>query len=367
MVDVRKPAIRPFALEGNFGLEREALRVTADRRMAQTPHPFPPDHPRIVRDFCENQTEINTGVHPTAKEAVAELAAVNQMLIKHISGIGESLWTNSNPPPIADEDEIVPARFTGPLSGKSAYRAYLAGKYGKRLMAYCGIHVNFSFGERLVEVAGVDRDELYLHVASQCIKWGWVIVALTAASPAGQYASVRCSEKGYWNRFVPILDFSSVRAYAKSIARYVQDGLLIAPSELYYPVRLKPRGPNSLLSLVEMGIDHIEIRCVDLNPLTGGLVDARDIEFVRLFLLWCAAQEREVLSVERQKESVAAFKAAARVDFDWTSVGEVLERMDEFFVGSAGWPPSVQRVLAFEAEKVYHPGNRYAWMEACHV
>ena len=41
--------------------------------------------------------------------------------------------------------------------------------------------------------------------------------------------------------------------------------------------------------------------------------------------------------------------------------------MDEFFAGSAGWPPSVQRVLAFEAEKVYHPGNRYAWMEACHV
>ena len=43
MLDVRKPAIRPFALEGNFGLEREALRVTADRRMAQTPHSFPPD------------------------------------------------------------------------------------------------------------------------------------------------------------------------------------------------------------------------------------------------------------------------------------------------------------------------------------
>ena len=367
MLDVRNPAIRPFAFEGNFGLEREALRVTEDGRMAQTPHPFPPDHPRIVRDFCENQTEINTSVHPTAEAAVAELQEVDAAIRAAIAPQGERLWTNSNPPPIVDESEVAPARFTGALAGKSKYRAYLAGKYGKRLMAYCGIHVNFSFAERLVSAAGVDRDEFYLHVASQCIKWGWVIVALTAASPAGQYASVRCSEKGYWNRFVPILDFSSVRAYAKSIARYVQDGLLIAPSELYYPVRLKPRGPNSLLSLVERGIDHIEIRCVDLNPLTGGLVDARDIEFVRLFLLWCAAQKREALSVEKQKESVAAFKAAARIDFDWTSVGEVLERMDEFFAGSAGWPPSVQRVLAFEAEKVYHPGNRYAWMEACHV
>ena len=51
MLDVRHPELRPYALEGNFGLEREALRVTETGRMAQTPHPFPPDHPRIVRDF----------------------------------------------------------------------------------------------------------------------------------------------------------------------------------------------------------------------------------------------------------------------------------------------------------------------------
>lgn len=375
MLDVRYPTIRPFATEGNFGLEREALRVTADGRMAHTPHPFPADHPRIVRDFCENQTEINTGVHPTAAAAVAELKSVNQMLIQRIAGNGETLWTNSNPPPIADENEIVPARFTGSFSGKSAYRDYLAGKYGKRLMAYCGIHINFSFGDRLIEAAWRNahssptvphyfRDELYLHVAAQCVKWGWAIVALTAASPAGQYASVRCSERGYWNRFVPILNFSSTKAYAKSIAQYVQDGLLAAPSELYYPVRLKPRGPNSLLTLVERGVDHIEIRCVDLNPLTGGLVDVRDVEFVHLFMLWCAAQERETLSAKKQKDAVGWFKAAARLDFDWTAVGELLERMGEFFTG---WPASVQRILAFEAEKVYSPERRYARMEVCHV
>ncbi|MGN0854889.1 MAG: hypothetical protein ACI4R9_05140 [Kiritimatiellia bacterium] len=367
MLDIRDPTIRPYALEGSFGLEREALRVTADGRMAQTPHPFPADHPRIVRDFCENQTEINTGVHPSAEEAVAELAEIDATLRTRIAQDGERLWTNSNPPPIADETEIVPARFTGPLAGKSAYRDYLAGKYGKRLMAYCGIHVNFSFGERLVTAAGVGRDELYLHVAAQCVKWGWAIVALTAASPAGPYASVRCSEQGYWNRFVPILDFSSVKAYAKSIARYVQDGLLAAPSELYYPVRLKPRGMNNLLTLAERGIDHIEIRCVDLNPLTGGLVDARDVEFVHLFLLWCAAQERETLSAAKQAESVGWFKAAARLDFDWSAVGELLARMDEFFAASAGWPVAVQRILAFEAEKVYCPEKRYARREDCHV
>ncbi len=378
MLDVREPRLRPYAFEGNFGLEREALRVTGEGRMALTPHPFPPDHPRIVRDFCENQTEINTRVWPTAEEAVAELKEINAAIHAAIAPQGETLWTNSNPPPIADESEVVPARFEGALAGKSTYRDYLATKYGKRLMAYCGIHFNFSFGEKLVAAAGGIRsrasaslrdfhDELYLHVAAQCVKWGWAIVALTAASPAGQYASVRCSERGYWNRFVPVLDFSSAGAYAKSIARYVQEGLLVAPSELYYPVRLKPHGPNNLLTLAERGVDHIEIRCVDLNPLTGGLVDLRDVAFIHLFMLWCAAQARETLSAEKQAESVAAFKAAARIDFDWTPVGELLERMDEFFAASAGWPASIRRILAYQAEKVYSPERRYARMEACHV
>ena len=392
MLDVRHPELRPHALEGNFGLEREALRVTGTGRMALTPHPFPPDHPRIVRDFCENQTEINTGIHATAVAAVEELKAIDATIRAAIAQQGERLWTNSNPPPTLAEDEIVPAKFDGTLARKSVYRDYLAAKYGKQLMAYCGIHVNFSFGEPLIETAWENarlpctvphspfpvphspspvphdfRNELYLHVAAQCVKWGWAIVALTAASPRNGYASVRCSENGYWNPFVPILDFSSVRAYAKSIAQYVQDGQLIAPSELYYPIRLKPRGPNRLLSLVENGIDHIEVRCVDLNPLTGGLVDARDVEFIHLFFLWCAAQERETLTADRQKECVAAFKAAARLDFDWTPVGELLERMDEFFSGSVGWPSQVRCVLAFEAEKVYQPEKRYARMEVCHV
>ena len=115
MVDVRKPAIRPFALEGNFGLEREALRVTKNGRMAQTPHPFPPDHPRIVRDFCENQTEINTCVWPTAKDAVEELKEIDATISAAIAPQGERLWTNSNPPPITDESEDFGQKKTAAL------------------------------------------------------------------------------------------------------------------------------------------------------------------------------------------------------------------------------------------------------------
>ena len=238
MLDVREPRLRPYALEGNFGLEREALRVTAEGRMALTPHPFPADHAHIVRDFCENQTEINTHVWPTEAEAVAELRALNDETLRTISQAREYLWPFSNPPPLHGEEDVVPARFVGALSGKASYRDYLATKYGRYLMTFCGIHVNFSFGERLLAASGVNKNGLYLQVAAGSVLWGWIVVALTAASPVADlslfllgggggdtftgFASVRCGDLGYWNHFTPVNDFSSVDAKSFTGVKWFQ-------------------------------------------------------------------------------------------------------------------------------------------------
>ena len=390
MLDVRQNKVRPYALEGNFGLEREALRVTGEGRMAHTPHPFP-DSPRIVRDFCENQTEINTGVHPDAAAAVAELAALNAEILRTLAG-REYLWPFSNPPFIADAADVMPAKFDGEQSSKGAYRDYLAAKYGRYLMTFCGIHVNFSFGERLVAAAAdgdgrAFRDRLYLHVAEQMVLWGWIVVPLTAASPlldasylhkgrkGGEdflgLASVRCSEFGYWNQFAPINDFSSVEAYAHAIRDSVRRGYIAAPSELYFPIRLKPRGANSLSTLVESGVDHIEVRCVDLNPLVGGLADWRDIFFIQLLLLWCAARPAARLTAKHQLQAVQNFKNAARYDIDLPNIVlpdgtaesvrrsgiGLLAEMRRFF---ADFPPAVLETLDFERNKLEHPECRPA-------
>ena len=92
-------------LDGTFGLERETLRVTTDGYMAQSPHPFPND-PHIVKDFCENQAEINTGVHDTAQGAIEELSEHSKRLTAEINKLGERLWLYSNPPAIKNEDDI---------------------------------------------------------------------------------------------------------------------------------------------------------------------------------------------------------------------------------------------------------------------
>ena len=64
MFHVENETVRALLLRGSFGLEKEGLRVTPEGYMSRTPNPFPDDE-HIVRDFCENQTEINTPPLPS--------------------------------------------------------------------------------------------------------------------------------------------------------------------------------------------------------------------------------------------------------------------------------------------------------------
>ena len=68
MFHIENDIVRSLLLKGNFGLEKESLRITRDGNFALSLHPFP-DNKNIVYDFCENQTEINTDAAPSAEEA----------------------------------------------------------------------------------------------------------------------------------------------------------------------------------------------------------------------------------------------------------------------------------------------------------
>lgn len=398
MLHAERPKVRALLLKGNYGLEKESLRVDEEGFLSHTSHPFPNDD-HIVRDFCENQTEINTPVTHSAAEAVQALIRYDCQIQRVLKGLPqrEYLWPFSNPPYIRNEADIPVARFFGEQAGKTEYREYLSDRYGRYKMAFSGIHVNYSFDEALLREdfafsAETDfdtyRNQLYVVLAEKAAAYGWLLVAVTAASPLldssfvekGKFgsdtfnglASTRCSELGYWNYFAPVFDYSNIRAYADSIQRYVDEGLLRFPTELYYPVRLKPRGVNNLNTLREQGVDHIELRMFDLNPLVPGGIDERDLAFAQLFLVWLASTPREPLSTKAQVQAVQNFKNAAHYDLktvkivppdgEVTSVAnaalKVLDRMAEFY---EGFPDSVGKVLAFEREKFVDAENRYAW------
>ena len=398
MLYAKIPEVRELLLHGEFGLEKESLRVDESGYLAHTPDPFPEDD-HIVRDFCENQTEINTPVLKSAREAVDSLETYYIQIQKKLAKLPnrEYLWPFSNPPYIRNEEDIPVAKFEGENAAKTEYRYYLSDRYGRYKMTFSGIHVNFSFDEELLKRSfhyskEVDYDtyknQLYVMLAKKMAVYGWILVAVTAASPLldvsymekgregaevfNGMASVRCSEIGYWNYFTAIFDYTDINTYTDSIQKYVDDGLLAFPTELYYPIRLKPRGKNSLKTLREEGVNHIELRMFDLNPLVPVGVDWRDVEFAHLLLVWLAATPDQEVSRKDQVQATQNFKNAAHYDLKTVKIvaptGEVdtvalaarnvISSMKEFY---KDFPEEVHEILDFEDEKFVDGDNRYAW------
>ena len=308
---------------GNFGLERETLRIDAQGRLAQTSHPFGDDQ-HITRDFCENQIELITPVCHSIKEVMQSLRKLHDSAEQKLLESQEKIWLYSNPPHFESEQDIPIARFAGEQSFKQNYREALEKRYGKRLMLFSGIHFNFSFSDEFLN--GKDKNKIYLQLYQQLFRHSWLLVLLTAASPVydksldgdglkgisnRKYASLRNSHRGYWNQFIPILNHSSLKAFTESIQEYVNKGLLFSASELYLPIRLKPRGDNSLENLLRNGIDHIELRMFDLNPLCPLGIDERDLQFAHLLILYLLNLREINLTPEQQEQAVHEHQSAA--------------------------------------------------------
>ncbi len=377
---------------GGFGLERESLRVDSEGRLAQTSHPFP-GCPDIDRDFCENQVEIVT---PVADSVDAVYDMIGNYHRKVVTGLKclasgpEYLWPFSNPPYISGTDEIPIAQFTGELEERTRYRNYLCERYGKVKMTFSGIHFNYSYPEIFIEsemkrIGSGDKaeftDHLYLELAKKLTEYSWLIVMLTSASPVNDrsfwelsekrvcqddtYASIRSSEDGYWNEFTPVLAYKNIRAYVDSINTYVESGSFISSKELYYPVRLKPRGDYSMEALKEKGVSHIEIRSIDLNPLAEYRIEKHDLKFIQKLIAWLTVAPESEFSENDQIAAISNMKKAAHIDLEniYISVnGEeknILEQGRRILKEMLDMFPDDEDVL-FQLDKINDPEKRYA-------
>lgn len=339
--DLGNNIIKKYLLKGGFGLEKESLRVDENGYLCHTLHPFL-GNPYIDRDFCENQVELITDPCASVDEAYRDLAIIHRETVKSLYTMEtgkEFLWPFSNPPYVKGEKDIPVARFRGDLKNKEYYRQYLATKYGKKKMLFSGIHINYSFAEELLEEDYKNKNfesfqdyknHIYLQFAKKIVKYSWFIVYLTAASPIldGSFfddlklgevvdknlGSARCSEIGYWNNFVPVLDYTNLNNYIDSIQKYVDNKQLKETSELYYPVRLKPKGINNIDNLRKKGVNHIELRMIDLNPFSPINFMKEDLEFIHLFIIYLMSLPDEKFTEEMQISAIRNEKEAAKYD-----------------------------------------------------
>ena len=375
LLDLNNSYINRLAQNAEFGIERESLRVTADGKLAQTEHPFA-GNPHIDRDFCENQVEIIGDVYCDPSDLNRQLVSLLDKVDAELVKNNERLWAFSNPPHFGSEDEIPVARFHGAQRGKSEYRHYLAEKYGKKKMLFSGIHLNLSFTDQLLKTAFLYgnypdftefKNGFYLRLSKRLTQYAWLAVYLTAASPVADaslgidsnvYSSIRCSEHGYWNDFTPILDYSSLKSYVRSIARYIVNGDLKAASELYYPVRLKPRGANSLETLLQNGVNHLELRVLDVNPLTRTGIFTEDIRFMHLLLLWLSSLPDFDFDEGKQIQAITDVKAAA-VFGNAEIKNRAVKTLEEIKTFTRQYFPHYQNIVDYQLNKLYD-GNSYA-------
>lgn len=386
--------IKEYLLKGGFGLEKESLRVDQKGYLSHTLHPFL-DNPYIDRDFCENQVELITDPCASVDEAYRDLEIIHKETVKSLYTLetgSEILWPFSNPPYVKGEKDIPIASFHGNLKNKEYYRQYLASKYGKKKMLFSGIHVNYSFALELLKEDHKDKDhcnfqeyknDIYLNLAKKITEYSWLIVYLTAASPLldgsffndedlgktvfNDLGSPRCSEIGYWNDFIPKLNYERLDLYIESIQKYVDNGLLKDTSELYYPVRLKPKGKNSINNLKENGINHIELRMIDLNPFSPINLMKEDIEFIHLLIVYLMSLDDKEFNELEQIRAIRNEKEAAKYDDRYMDIEisdnlsinireltlSLLDDMDNYFLSFDN--QTYHEIIQYQRDKIiYH-------------
>lgn len=316
-------------LRGNFGVEREGLRVGIKGELSRNKHPKVFGNkimnPYITTDFSESQLELITPVFNTSKEVYDFLNALYDIVALEIGD--EYIWPESMPCVIPDDREIPIATFCKCKQGEEAraYREELLRKYGGKIQLISGIHYNFSLNDDVLnklyensskkEDFKTFKDNLYLKIVRNYLRYRWLLIYLLGStgvvhsSYKGEclkkldniayeayscegIVSYRNSDCGYGNRITLFADYTSTREYVNSVKRFINDGLIQSPKEFYNSVRPKGKNPNKILeSLLDEGIQYLEYRSIDINPFSKGGISLEDLEFLELFNLYLLFKE----------------------------------------------------------------------------
>ena len=327
--------------KGEFGIEWEGLRVHNDGRLSLTPHPEifgnKLTNPYITTDFSESQIEIITPTFDTIDDAFGFFSFMADLVNSSLPD-DEYIWFQSLPCILPESSKIPIAKYKGrELAEESMeYRKGLAKKYGLRKQLISGIHFNFSFREEMIQKLyesiivngdikdfGSDsvlhenisykdfKDNLYLKITRNYIRYVWLIIYLTGCSVAAHdtftpectnlmdksdnrgsfYSengpSFRNASCGYKNLEHLYPNYNSVKGFTDSVRSFIEKGKLSQAKELYTQIRLKPKNPREVLdSLDEDGIKYVEIRTLDINPFYKCGLIKKDMDFLHLFLIY---------------------------------------------------------------------------------
>ena len=182
----------------NRGIEKESLRITADGKLAQTPHPAglgsALTHSSITTDYSEALLEFITPVSNSIEGSLETLENIHSFVYRQIGD--EILWSASMPCIMAGDEGIPVAQYgsSNVARMKTVYRYGLGHRYGRLMQAIAGIHYNFSMPQAYWDGAWRDAgspgdiadyiSERYLGLIRNFQRYSWLLIYLFGASPA---------------------------------------------------------------------------------------------------------------------------------------------------------------------------------------
>ncbi len=415
----------------NIGLERETLRVNKKTgRISDQDHPktigSALTHSHITTDFAESMLEFVTNPVDSPEKALQDLSHIQRFTLSELQD--EIFWPGSMPPFIASEDEIVIAKYghSNDAKMKSLYRKGLSLRYGKMMQVISGIHYNFSLKDHFFKAfqdASGNNDSLaafkterYLHACRNVSRYGYVIPYLLGASPVMDKSflagkdnkfdslnetdsylphgeSLRLSDIGYGNNKCHFdVSFNNIEEFTKNIQfaistpcnifsqipvieageyQQINNHILQIENEYYASIRPKQvmrKGENFLTALNKRGIEYIELRSIDINPLLAEGIDLASMQFLQLFLTAAILTDAPTLSQKEYEHNQKNLKIVAKTGLQLDQAFVVSDQettLKEALVSVIEWLQPIanilgtkyQEALAVMMKKIEDPQN----------
>lgn len=327
-------------------------------------------HSRITTDYSEALLEFITPVHNNVEQLLNGLTETHAFSVRHLNG--QRLWPVSMPCYVKDEKQIPVARYGSSNTGmmKTLYRKGLTYRYGALMQIISGVHFNFSVSQELWQSLYELSDkqlsyddfisESYFGLIRNYRRLVWVLPYLFGASPAlcssfikdqktdlkfektghGTLylpfaTSLRMSDVGYTNKEqeelnisynslpeylagvnaaikMPSANFANIGVKVDGEYRQLNANVLQIENEFYSPIRAKRvtrSGEKPSEALARAGVEYIEVRALDVNPFSPIGIEATQVRFLDLFLLYCLLTQSPKSEASEEARLSANLKA----------------------------------------------------------
>ena len=321
-------------------------------------------HPWITTDYSEALLEFITPPSSDPAFPLQFLREIHRFSAAQLKD--EAMWAGSMPCILGEDTDIPLANYGTSNSAKMkyVYREGLGLRYGRHMQTIAGAHYNWSlpqaFWESLHSCCKSQLSlqdfisERYFGLIRNFLRYGWLIPYLFGASPAicesflqgrksdleqlvpgtlyGPYAtSLRMSDLGYQNNAQDKLhvSFNTLQEYTQALEAAIRtpdpfyekigvkskvDGhwqqlspnLLQVENEFYAgirPKRIGKHGERPAKALQTYGVEYVEVRLFDLNPMVDIGITPEQSTFADVLLMMCLFRDSPPISAREQAEN----------------------------------------------------------------